>query len=353
MHRLSANPSEKDAIISTSRYEVKRRSLVTLLLILPILIVLGTRMLLGDSLPAITATHWSGSSYPDGFTDTRVFVAACASLAIGGGLLGFLSLALANKPVLHLALLFLGPMAAWTGAGLFVTCAVPTAIAGDPTQAVTGWLTFVGVLASLVGLLPVWIAGVYQQYAREHQEKRRRRIAQAQGRKVDEPAQVVAQKAAEEFNQKASAPWWFWLLGLFPLVLGILMLTVIKGEDSSETLILLVTGPVFILLLTPLVLGLCLVRVRIHGDKIRVSSAIFGFPLRNLTVGQIKEVQSEEISPMLWGGWGWRFFPGGSAVVLRKSEGLAFDLHNGKRFAVTVPESQRAAAILQAKMQHA
>ncbi|MGP9650033.1 hypothetical protein ACT3TP_06050 [Glutamicibacter sp. AOP38-B1-38] len=320
---------------------------------LPLLVVLGTRLVLGDSLPAITATHWSGSSYPDGFTDTRVFVAVCLSLAIGGGLLGLLSLALANKPMLHIALLFLGAMAAWTSAGLFVACAVPTALAGDPTQAVSGGMTFVGVLASLIGLLPVWIAGVYQQFGRERQEQRRRRVAQAQGRKLDEPVQVVAQKATEEFNQKASAPWGFWLLGLFPLVMGILMLTVMKGDDGSESLILLVAGPIFVLLLTPLVLGICLVRVRIHGDKLRVSSAIFGFPLRTLALDQIKDVHSEEISPMLWGGWGWRFFPGGSAVVLGKSEGLALELHNGKRFAVTVPESQRAAGILQAKLQQA
>lgn len=320
---------------------------------LPLLVVLGTRLVLGESLPAITATHWSGSSYPDGFTDTRVFVAVCLSLAIGGGLLGFLSLALASKPMLHIALLFLGALAAWTSAGLFVVCAVPTAIAGDPTQAVSGGLTFVGVLASLIGLLPVWIAGVYQQFAREHQEQRRRRVAQAQGRTVDEPVMPEPETAAENFNQKASAPWGFWLLGLFPLVVGILMLTVLKGDDGSESLMLLVAGSIFVLLLTPLILGVCLVRVRIHNDKFRVSSAIFGFPLRTLDLEQIKEVHSEEISPMLWGGWGWRFFPGGSAVVLRKSEGLAFELHNGKRFAVTVPESQRASAILQAKMQQA
>lgn len=333
-------------------YEVKHRSLLTLLLVLPSLIVLGTRLLLGTSLPAITATHWSGSAYPDGFTDTRVFVTVCISLAIGGAVLGFISFSLSHKPVLHSLLLFVGGLAAWTSAGLFVSCAVPSALAGDPTQALlNGGFTVLSIVASLVGLLPVWIAGVYQQHAKESQAKRRQRVAQAQGRDTSVPvANTATTSSAQGFNQTASASWWFWLLGLFPLAMGIVMLTVLKGDDESETLIMLISGPLFVLILTPLILGLCKIRVRITEDQVRVSSAIFAFPLRTISVNQIKEVRSEEILPMEWSGWGWRFFPGGSAVVLRRSEGLSFDLEDGKRFAVTIPDSQRAAAILHSKM---
>ena len=335
-----------------AHYEVKHRSLLTLLLVLPSLIVLGTRLLLGTSLPAITATHWSGSAYPDGFTDTRVFVTVCISLALGGAVLGFISFSLSHKPVLHSLLLFAGGLAAWTSAGLFVSCAVPSALAGDPTQALlSGGFTVLSIVASLVGLLPVWIAGVYQQHAKQSQAKRRQRVAQAQGTDASVPAaNAAAGSAAQDFNQTASASWWFWLLGLFPLVMGILMLTVLKGDDESETLIMLISGPLFVLVLTPLILGLCKVRVRITEDQVRISSALFAFPLRTISVKQIKEVRSEEILPMEWGGWGWRFFPGGSAVVLRRSEGLSFDLEGGKRFAVTIPDSQRAAAILHSKM---
>jgi hypothetical protein len=335
-----------------AHYEVKHRSLLTLLLVLPSLIVLGTRLLLGTSLPAITATHWSGSAYPDGFTDTRVFVTVCISLALGGAVLGFISFSLSHKPVLHSLLLFAGGLAAWTSAGLFVSCAVPSALAGDPTQAVlSGGFTVLSIVASLVGLLPVWIAGVYQQHAKQSQAKRRQRVAQAQGTDASVPAaNAAAGSAAQDFNQTASASWWFWLLGLFPLVMGILMLTVLKGDDESETLIMLISGPLFVLVLTPLILGLCKIRVRITEDQVRISSALFAFPLRTISVKQIKEVRSEEILPMEWSGWGWRFFPGGSAVVLRRSEGLSFDLENGKRFAVTIPDSQRAAAILHSKM---
>ncbi|HJX76821.1 hypothetical protein [Glutamicibacter sp.] len=335
-----------------AHYEVKHRSLLTLLLILPSLIVLGTRLLLGTSLPAITATHWSGSANPDGFTDTRVFVTVCISLAIGGAVLGFISFALSRKPVLHSLLLFVGGLAGWTSAGLFVSCAVPSALAGDPTQALlNGGFTILSIVASLVGLLPVWISGVYQQHVKESQAKRRRRVTQAQGQDASVPtANAAAVTSAQGFNQTASVSWWFWLLGLFPLVMGILMLTVLKGDDESETLIMLISGPLFVLVLTPLVLGLCKIRVRITEDQVRVSSAIFAFPLRTISVNQIKEVRSEEISPMEWSGWGWRFFPGGSAVVLHRGEGLSFDLKDGKRFAVTISDSQRAAAILHSKM---
>lgn len=336
------------------RYEVKHRSLLTILLVLPSLIVLGTRLILGTSLPSITATHWSGNLHPDGFTDTRVFVSVCVSLTVAGALLGFLAIGLAQKPALHSGLLFIAGLAAWTSAGVFVTCAVPSALAGDPTQAVNSALfVILSIIASLLGLVPVWISGIFQQFTKESQDKRRQRVAQAQGNAAAVPAQKSTVSPLEQFNQTASASWWFWLLGFFPLVLGVLMLTVLKGDDQSESLILRITGPIFVLLLTPLVLGLCKIRVRIAEDRVRVSSAIFGFPLRSIAVNQIKDVRSEVVLPMAWGGWGWRFFPGGSAVVLRQGDGLTFELHNGKRFAVTISEAPRAVAILQAKMSQA
>jgi hypothetical protein len=61
-------------------------------------------------------------------------------------------------------------------------------------------------------------------------------------------------------------------------------------------------------------------------------------------------VTSEKINPMMWGGWGWRIIPGGSAIGMKEHEGLVFDLKNKKRFAVTIPDSLQAADVLNARM---
>jgi len=82
------------------------------------------------------------------------------------------------------------------------------------------------------------------------------------------------------------------------------------------------------------------------NGKLKVSSAIFGFPLRTINASEIASASSEEILPMEWGGWGWRFFPGGSAVVMKRSEGLAIELKDKRHFAVTIPNSAQAAAQL-------
>lgn len=315
---------------------------------LPLVIVVLTRAILGSSLPDITATHWSSGRYPDGYTSTPVFMAVNMTLAIAGGILGILGIAVKKHPLLVLVLLSVGGMTAWLSAALVVTCAVPTAIAGDPTKAEIGPWAIVSIIMTLIALAPIWISGVFQQYSRRSQEKRRERIAKAQG--LPMPAQTMPTTTvdAPDFDETATAPWWMWALGAFVFGMGIFNFAITDFEAGGENWATIIIGIFMIVVVTPLVLGLARIRVSVKDERLRVSSAIFGFPLRTIKTSEIEAVTSEEIQPMEWGGWGWRFFPGGSAVVLKRSEGIAVDLKDKRRFAVTVPNSAQAAAQLNA-----
>ncbi|WP_313813612.1 DUF3093 family protein [Glutamicibacter sp.] len=309
-----------------------------------------TRLILGNSLPEITATHWSESRYPDGFTMTSVFFTASVTVTLLGAVLGQAALGLRRKPVALLGLLFVGSLAAWTMFGVFLSSAVPTALAGDPTQAVSGGWIFAAMLTPLIGLAPLWICGVFQQNSKYSRDKRKARIAAAQGHTpVQKPALTTAEMN-QDFNETMSGPWLIWVVAAVIIGAGVFALSSSDTGSGATDWITLIIGFAMIVVVTPVVLGLAKIRVTVRNDKLRVSSAIFGFPLKTIDISEIATVTSEEIIPMEWGGWGWRFFPGGSAVVMRQFEGLAVELKDQRRFAVTIGDSQRAATKLNALM---
>jgi len=328
---------------------VKNRPWLYVLLILPVIIVLGIYLPLANRLPGMTATHWS-STYPDGFTRTGVLVPVSIGLSIAGAIIGLSSLAQRSKPALLLALLFIGSLLSWTTAGVFIGSVVPTALAETPQTAVIGIWMLPMAACTLVSLVPLWICGVYQSYSKQVQEERQARINRGQG--LASPAPRGTQGADDtEFSETMKAPWWLWALGIVVAATGAFLLLEISMRPGAMDWTAAMIGLATCLVITPLTFGLCLIRVTITEQRIRVASAIFGFPLRTIKPGEIQSVTSTEIDPMAWGGWGWRFFPGGSAVVLRRHEGLAFELKNSSRFAVTVPNSQRGAEQLNARMQ--
>lgn len=327
--------------MSQARHEVRNRPWLYTLLFFPLGLVLGIYFLVAHQLPDLTATHWT-DKYPDQFTDTSVFVSTCIGLIVVGSVIGLIALSQSRKPGLLLTLLFVGSLLSWLTASVFIGSAVPTALAETPQSAVIGLWILPMIACSLIGLLPLWICGVYQSYAKELHSKRQARINQASGIATEQPKQPQPAQNGE-FNETMKAPWWLWLLGIVIAGVGIFILIQLIVQPHSADLVSATFGMAISLIVCALVLGLCRVRVTMSDDRVRVSSAVFGFPLRTIKTNEIISVDSTEIDPMSWGGWGWRFFPGGSAVVLKRHEGLAFELKNSTRFAVTIPNSQLGA----------
>lgn len=313
----------------------KRKPLVLIFLLIPTLIVLISWMLLGQQLPETLATHWSGSDLPDGFSSTQATFITCLLISVAGLLLGLVALVL-RSPAWQSTLLFIAGLGAWTAASSWFVSAITTASAGDPQQAKLGaWLVFL-MLGSLLGVAPVWLSGSFHSMAKQSDYKRKVRLAQAHGQPLPQPLPVPE----KVFRKTVNAPAWLWVLSFAILLLMVVLFWIALPDMKEDGLPSILLGPVVLLLTVPMLLGLCRITVQVDEQELRVSSALLGFPLRTISLDQIEEVETAYINPGHWGGWGWRFFPGGSAVVFKGMDGLVVQTKTNKRFAVTMEGSE-------------
>jgi hypothetical protein len=92
------------------------------------------------------------------------------------------------------------------------------------------------------------------------------------------------------------------------------------------------------------VLALSRVTLRVDETGVRIA---FGPGIRvRVPMDDIRQAAVEDIRPLAWGGWGYRIRPGRRGLILRAGPGLVLDLRSGTRFAVTVDDPERPAALL-------
>ncbi|MGW6689034.1 hypothetical protein [Streptomyces sp. NPDC054961] len=90
------------------------------------------------------------------------------------------------------------------------------------------------------------------------------------------------------------------------------------------------------------------VSVTVDSEAIEVRCGHIGLPRRKI---QLSEVESAEfvprITPQHWGGWGYRWRPErGTAVIVRRGEGLELKLDDGRLFTVTVDDAESAVLVI-------
>lgn len=80
----------------------------------------------------------------------------------------------------------------------------------------------------------------------------------------------------------------------------------------------------------------------------------FGFPRRTIAWDKVVKVESINVRPTEWGGWGYRINFGNksSAAVLRKGPGLKFTFSNGRVFVITIDKPDKALAAIEKAMPH-
>lgn len=88
-------------------------------------------------------------------------------------------------------------------------------------------------------------------------------------------------------------------------------------------------------------------RVTIDWRGLRVVSLLLRIPLKRIPLSQIRAVESTDLRPSEWGGWGYRIMPGRSALVLRGGPGMVVTTINDKQFAITLDTPDAPAALLQ------
>lgn len=87
-------------------------------------------------------------------------------------------------------------------------------------------------------------------------------------------------------------------------------------------------------------------RVAIDGRGLRVVSWLLGVPFKRIPLEHLRAVESTDLRPGEWGGWGYRIMPRRSAVILRSGPGLLITTTDDKQFAITLDAPETPASLL-------
>ncbi|MBO8184237.1 hypothetical protein [Streptomyces spirodelae] len=126
-----------------------------------------------------------------------------------------------------------------------------------------------------------------------------------------------------------------WSGGLVPLVMSVV------GCVAAGLLILFGT------------LAFVHVEVKVEGDTVEVRCGHAGVPRRRIPLRDVVEADhAPSVTPRHWGGWGYRWRPEkGTAVVIRRGEGIVLRLGDGRLFTVTVDDAEAAVRHIRARLQ--
>lgn len=125
-----------------------------------------------------------------------------------------------------------------------------------------------------------------------------------------------------------------WTSGIAPLLMSVI------GCIAAGLLILFGT------------LAFVHVAVKVDGDALEVRCGHMGLPRRRILLTHVVGADFvPRVTPREWGGWGYRWRPErGTAVVVRRGEGLALRLGDGRTFTVTVDDAEAAVRFIRDRL---
>ncbi|WP_436943355.1 hypothetical protein [Streptomyces sp. SudanB25_2051] len=87
-----------------------------------------------------------------------------------------------------------------------------------------------------------------------------------------------------------------------------------------------------------------------HGLEVRCGH--MGVPRRRIPLDHVVGADFDpRVTPCAWGGWGYRWRPEkGTAVVVRRGEGLVLTLGDGRTFTVTVDDAETAVRVIRHRL---
>lgn len=94
------------------------------------------------------------------------------------------------------------------------------------------------------------------------------------------------------------------------------------------------------------------VAVTIDAQALVVRCGHIGLPRRRIELADVASAEFlPRITPQHWGGWGCRWRPEkGTAVIVRRGEGLEVRMVDGKLFTVTVDDAENAVRVIRAHL---
>lgn len=87
--------------------------------------------------------------------------------------------------------------------------------------------------------------------------------------------------------------------------------------------------------------------VEVDDDELRIVYG-YGWPTQHISWDRVAAVQTLQVRPAEWGGWGYRWVPWkkGTAAVMRAGSGFRFDFASGKVFVVTVDDTDAGLEVI-------
>lgn len=138
-------------------------------------------------------------------------------------------------------------------------------------------------------------------------------------------------------------------LGAGCLALGIVLAVQTAWSHSAAPLAMSVVGCVAAgLLMLFGTLAFVTVRVSVDSEALEVRCGYAGVPRRRIPLHQVVGAHhAPVVTPRQWGGWGYRWRPErGTAVVVRRGEGVVLTLGDGRVFTVTVDDAEAAVRVI-------
>lgn len=318
-------------------------------LILPLAVVTIATVLVAIWLPRLpdpAATHWSGLGQPDGFGPPSTYLWLCIGIGYGMTLLLWLMVWFTGlkpnapiwSPMHRFMAAFTAGFAVFFSVNNVVTVAVQLDLSSAAEAGPIGWLMLLSFLVWIVVGLIAWFV------------QPNVKISAVGDATAVEAEPLANNERVRWIGTARPGKTFFWVTGAALVVVAFSAVLMFLWPTGVAPRVLTVAITVFVLVFCVMCAAF---HVRIDEDGLTARS-ILGWPVFYVPAADISRVESRQISPFAeFGGWGIRWAPGQTALVLRTGEGLVITRKSGRVFAITLDESERAAATLASAAQEA
>ncbi|MYV37569.1 hypothetical protein GT030_01490 [Streptomyces sp. SID1328] len=147
--------------------------------------------------------------------------------------------------------------------------------------------------------------------------------------------------------------WVLALAGAACMALGIELAVQSAWTSGIIALVMSVVGCIAVGLLVLFgTLAFVHVDLKLERDALEVRCGHVGLPRRRIPLSQVVDAEYiPHVTPRNWGGWGYRWRPEkGTAVVVRRGEGIVLSLWDGHTFTITVDNAESAVRVIRARL---
>ncbi|MBT3166362.1 hypothetical protein HTV80_25155 [Streptomyces sp. Vc74B-19] len=160
---------------------------------------------------------------------------------------------------------------------------------------------------------------------------------------------------SEVWTGRATArfQWLLALIGAACMALGIALAVDSAWASGVAPLAMAVVGCIAAGLLVLFgTLAFVHVALRVDEDHLEVRCGHIGVPRRRIPLSHVAGADfAPHVTPRHWGGWGYRWRPEkGTAVVVRRGEGVVLRLADGHTFTVTVDDAEAAVSVIRDRL---